>query len=112
MGEIELKAKVIAILARHTRGMQGYLYFSSNPGIPEGEYEEIADEVIAALATKWQSIDSAPRNGTRILIAMDGVDRAVLSYWDGSGFATIDGNDWTGRNITAWQPLPAPPEVD
>ncbi len=50
MSQLELKARIISILSGHTREMEGYSYFSSNPGIPEDEYEEIADEVIAALA--------------------------------------------------------------
>lgn len=50
MNGIELKARIIKILSSHTTEMEGYSYFSSNPGIPEDHYEEIADEIIAALA--------------------------------------------------------------
>ncbi|HDS1228104.1 TPA: hypothetical protein QEF71_002268 [Stenotrophomonas maltophilia] len=43
------RALVLQILSSHTTEMEGYSYFSSNPGIPEDHYEEIADEIVAAL---------------------------------------------------------------
>ncbi len=52
-----MKAGIIRILSRHTQEMEGYSYFSSNPGIPEDQYEEIADEVIAALTPSHMARD-------------------------------------------------------
>ncbi|HEL4296687.1 TPA: hypothetical protein UM674_000616 [Stenotrophomonas maltophilia] len=49
MNDIEKRAQIVKILQGHTTEMEGYSYFSSNPGIPEDRYEEIADEIIAAL---------------------------------------------------------------
>jgi len=46
----ELRSVIIEILKRHTREMEGYNYFGSNPGVSEDDYEEIADEVIARTA--------------------------------------------------------------
>lgn len=46
----EVRTVVLAVLNRHTTEMEGYGYYSSNPGVPEDSYEEIADEIVAALA--------------------------------------------------------------
>ncbi|HDX0788043.1 TPA: hypothetical protein RNT04_001040 [Stenotrophomonas maltophilia] len=116
MSEIELKARIISILSGHTREMEGYSYFSSNPGIPEDEYEEIADEVIAALAPQWQPIESAPEDG-KCLVAVETDD----GWWYGQLERDKRGN-WIHEgeptycksyyfNPHSWQPLPAPPEV-
>lgn len=59
----------------------------------------------------WKPISSAPRDGTRFLTAIEGVDRPILTFWNGAGFMTIDGNDWTGRPMTDWHPLPLLPEL-
>lgn len=117
MSETELKARIISILSGRTREMEGYSYFSSNPGIPEDEYEEIADEVIAALASQWQPIESAPKDGT-FYLATNGQDHRVENCPDGyvAGiWHRIDG-DWRGCALgddsTHWQPLPPPPGVE
>lgn len=58
----------------------------------------------------WQPMGSAPKDGTRVLIVLQGVDRAVVAFWDGATWSTVDGNDWEGRAVTHWRPLPDPPE--
>nr|WP_283241491.1 DUF551 domain-containing protein [Stenotrophomonas maltophilia] len=97
--------------------MEGYAYFSSNPGIPEDEYEEIADEVIAALAPQWRPIESAPKDGTAVLATsahMTGPNgepvawAAVFDHERERWEATWDGEPL--NDATDWQPLPAPPE--
>jgi len=60
----------------------------------------------------WQPMNTAPRDGTRILLAISGVDRAVLAYWNGAEWLTLDGHEWKGRTTTRWMPLPAPPELE
>ena len=40
--------KIMKVLAQHTEEMEGYSYFGSNPGIPEDEYDEVAQEIIKA----------------------------------------------------------------
>ena len=64
----------------------------------------------AAKAGGWVPIETAPKDGRRVLVAIEGVDRAVVSFWSGAGWATVDGHDWKGRPVTAWQPLPNPPK--
>ena len=56
----------------------------------------------------WRSMDSAPRNGTRVLATIKGVDRAVLVAWNGAEWVTFDGFDWRERRMLAWMPVPAP----
>ena len=42
----ELRAVIIERLKDNTQEMEGYSYYGSNPGVPEDEYGNIADEVI------------------------------------------------------------------
>lgn len=71
--------------------------------------------------TNWQPIDTAPKDGTEILVYIfrdrDGrilKDYHVASFYD---------NDWRGSTgescenriygeVSLWQPLPAPPNTD
>lgn len=119
MSEIELKARIISILSGHTREMEGYSYFSSNPGIPEDEYEEIADEVIAALAPQWQPIefneDGEPTNvpaDTPILVPPTKRLGMTVAKWNPlDGWETETTSEWVGMyRPTHFQSLPAPPE--
>lgn len=80
---------------------------------------------------KWRDIETAPRDGTRVLLAMgDGDVRD--GWWDGEvelvAHPTIDQMIWRGAWVdgevhgsiwglvkveydpTHWQPLPSPPE--
>lgn len=50
-----VKDLLTKVLNNHTQDMEGYSYFGSNPGVPEDEYNEIADELIAELKT-WQKM--------------------------------------------------------
>ena len=43
------KQIIVETLKNHTKEMEGYRYFSSNPGVSEDDYEEIADEIVAQL---------------------------------------------------------------
>lgn len=66
----------------------------------------------ATPASAWRPIAEAPRDGTRVLLHVEGVDRPVLGQWDGSEWVTLDANDWSGRNLLSWSalpPLPTPP---
>ena len=57
----------------------------------------------------WQPIKTAPKDGTRVLIVISGVNRPVLAYFNGAGWSTYDGNDWSGRFVTYWVALPPLP---
>lgn len=45
-----LKATLIALLEGHSTEMEGYSYFGSNPGIPEADFEDVADEFLSSLS--------------------------------------------------------------
>jgi hypothetical protein len=59
----------------------------------------------------WQTIESAPRDGTPIL-SWDGVRRVVIIWSTRDKGWFLDGADdrpdWTG--VTHWMPLPEPPK--
>lgn len=76
--------------------------------------------------SEWRTIDSAPRDGTRVLVygkpeplRMDGetlvewnITGVHAAYWDAcDGAFCLDGGSWLGPFIepTHWQPLPEPP---
>lgn len=46
--EHEMRERIIKIISRHTREMEGYSYFGSNPGVSEDDYDEVADDIMAA----------------------------------------------------------------
>lgn len=58
---------------------------------------------------KWQTIDSAPKDGRRFLFS-NGRMVGVAQYIAGKAFAA---DSWQGQSYTVpthWQPLPALPE--
>ena len=48
----EIRGIVEAVLKRYTREMEGYSYFSSNPGVREDDCEEIAEEIEKAISAR------------------------------------------------------------
>lgn len=64
----------------------------------------------------WRPIDTAPKNGTAVLVALaGGMYTPTVAYWRSS----ITGSMWTipetNRYLivepTHWMPLPEPPEA-
>lgn len=85
------------------------------PAVQMRDISALCDEVarlraaLAAQVLQWLPMDSVPKDGRRVLVAIEGVDRAVVAMWNGGVWETVDGNCWTGRAITHWMPLPAAP---
>ena len=50
--EIAIRNRVVAIIDKYTREMEGYDYFGSNPGVSEDDYEDVADEIIKEFGIK------------------------------------------------------------
>lgn len=68
----------------------------------------------------WQPIETAPRDGRRILLG-DAYERFVAEgFWEadyGDGYWCRANEHWTDAHdtnlgmMTHWQPLPAPPDL-
>ena len=60
----------------------------------------------------WQPIDTAPKDGTRIL-AVEGCDVYAVEWVDGEGWVygcvATDWNYYLTIYATCWKPLPEPP---
>ena len=91
---------------RLARGLDG---FYSDEG---DALRSLADQLDAA--TKWRPIETAPRDGARVLglwiSAPGGRNRCeVTAYIDVLGWTSDDGDcEW--ESPTHWLPLPPPPE--
>ena len=89
------------------------------------DWQDWADEIVGDLSSAiaalqqpsgWQPIETAPRDGTRILLCSQG-GAVWMGHWVGvSGVHRING--WTRYNSVDidwsphyWMPLPNPPEV-
>lgn len=93
-------------------------------------FEQAADELeslldSAALTPQWHPISTAPRDGTRVLIAggtfsYEGYgpyfsEQVVIAYWYRDHWRGEDRqahDEWYVHEPTKWLPLPAPPEGD
>lgn len=58
--------------------------------------------------SEWQHIDSAPKDGTQVLVWAGGhrFARFVRGQW-----VVLDGDFWIPSTVVHWQPLPSPPPV-
>lgn len=78
---------------------------------------------------KWRPISEAPRNGSSILIHVDGFNVPAVAHWIWSGDKDLMQGYWDAdttfyfaprcdiqdiidtSKVTHWMPLPEPPEV-
>ena len=73
----------------------------------------------------WQPIETAPKDGTRILVYQRGRQRWVCAVWDDNRYSRKPSPYWrpddersygilASRNDqpTTWMPLPSPPSVE
>lgn len=64
---------------------------------------------------EWQPIETAPKDGTKVLLWDDGV---TIGEWSENVHPWNDGNWWveggqvTTQTATHWMPLPEPPKGD
>ena len=60
----------------------------------------------------WLPIDSAPKDGTNILVACRDTPEAGIAYWSRRGWLDIEDDEgWCeGFGPTHWMPLPAAPK--
>ena len=85
-------------------------------GMTDGDkyfYLETADRILALTATPtWRPIETAPKDGTQVLLSGVGLKRWVSTghylkghWWDD------DGPGWLAK-VDYWMPLPEPPAGD
>ena len=73
--------------------------------------------------SEWQPIESAPKDGTKILLYYQDRSRVVCGHWYWDGYAKKPRPYWTSDNEqlwgryfhretspTHWMPLPEPPK--
>ncbi len=104
MSEIELKAReLLARMEKAKRNERGH-WCDARAGVDAAC--DVLPKIIRALAPQWQPIESAPKDGTRLML------------WDSraGGYAVtgawVAGSADDHETITHWQPLPGPPEVE
>lgn len=64
---------------------------------------------------RWQPIETAPKDGTSILVTMaGGYDGPYyVLFWNGTFFESVDSGTGPSMDyLTHWMPLPAPPSVN
>jgi hypothetical protein len=68
----------------------------------------------------WQPIETAPKDGTTVLLWVRGITHPVVAFWQVGGIISEDGF-WLHfllgqfdfvevKDPTHWMPLPTPPE--
>lgn len=67
-----------------------------------------------AVVAGWQPIETAPRDGTRVLLhpAIEVADVASKGHWNAAERCWIVGGSPSGVRHTHWQPLPDAPSFD
>lgn len=80
------------------------------------DYIEAGDHSTATLVSGWRSMDSAPRDGTRVLLWYEELEpHTIQGQWDADfGWVDVWNNDKIEGDSgsiwpTHWQPLPSPP---
>lgn len=82
---------------------------------PSGDYErsDVLDAIRAAASPQWEPIDSAPKDGTPVLLDhQDWHSRVLRGGWDAHEKAwRTHGFGCPATQPSHWMPLPAAPEV-
>lgn len=66
--------------------------------------------------SEWRPIETAPKDGTDILVCVRDTDICLVVDWDdeasrpGWNWATLDGPHYHENLFSHWMPLPAPPK--
>jgi hypothetical protein len=47
-----IRDRIIAIIHRHTKEMEGYSYCGSNPGVSVDDYDDVADDIMLEFGIK------------------------------------------------------------
>ena len=64
---------------------------------------------------EWQPIETAPRDGTCVLLCLDQADKwsgMYVGYWSSTWEEWKFHVEGFVRSAKYWQPLPSPPDLD
>ena len=91
--------------------LAGLVFYSTLAQRSYAVIDEARRRLTEAQQGTWRSMDSAPKDGTRVLVAID--KRVKVAWWDDNcEWWTEDDEDWFGWNdahLHNWMPLPAAP---
>lgn len=65
----------------------------------------------AQVEQKWQPIETAPKDGTQLLLTCVGWAEPVVAHWNAGAWDDGDYCDYM-TGLTHWMPLPPPPAGD
>jgi hypothetical protein len=78
---------------------------------------QLQDDLRAeAKSTGWQPIETAPKDGTQVLLWIDGIEpRPRISFWSergsDSGWYSVQSRHFIATIVTHWMPLPTAPRL-
>lgn len=58
--------------------------------------------------SEWRTMDTAPKDGTRVLVAFD-EGEIVIAHYDDGWWNEDEDTAWNDYYARWWMPLPAPP---
>ncbi len=61
---------------------------------------------------QWQKIETAPKDGTEILVWIDDVRKHCQVRWVTDGWMICWDGKYLVHDPTHWQPLPSPPKAN
>lgn len=74
-----------------------------------------ADAALAACGhQEWQDIETAPKDGTRILVHFWEPSQTLVAYfvdYDPFCWQAVSGERWNAKHASHWLPLPSPPKA-
>jgi len=83
------------------------------------EVDQLQDQFRHLLqAQEWKPIESAPKDGERIILWLDDEGFSMTGYWDAKEemWRLPEWDMWTGEEgmhtLTHWMPLPLPPQAN
>lgn len=62
--------------------------------------------------SKWMDIETAPKDGTEIIVGRVGFTRVKLVFYSDCGWYDGYGGQWSSKTFTHWMPMPEPPQPD
>lgn len=99
--------------------IRNVLYRHLPQGVDANVCRAIADDLLSLSRNGWQTMDSAPKDGSEFIMLDANVKTATVGHWMGDvewrnvgkkiGEAIAEPGWFPLATPTHWQPLPAPP---